>query len=132
MFPDYAVAPSCVTCHNEHPESPKNDWKLHDMMGATTWSYPKEAVTPEEMIQILAVLRAGFAKAYEAYLAKVAGFSKPPEVGDRWPRDGYFIPSAEVFMREFERRASPATMSRLLQTVGSEQGAAQKTGSIER
>jgi adenylate cyclase len=132
MFPDYAIAPGCVTCHNEHPESPKTDWKLRDMMGATTWSYPKDAVTPEEMVQIIAVLRAGFAKAYEAYLTKAASFNKQPEVGERWPRDGYFVPSAEVFMREFERRASPETMTRLLQAVGSQQGAAHKAGSIGR
>ncbi len=131
MFPDYAVAPGCVSCHNQHPESPKKDWALHDMMGATTWSYPKEAVTIEEMIRILTVLRASFAKAYEAYLTKAAGFAKPPDIGDRWPRDGYSIPSAAVFMREFERRASPGTMNLLLQGIGSEQGSAHKVSGTE-
>ncbi|MGH8733491.1 MAG: adenylate/guanylate cyclase domain-containing protein, partial [Burkholderiales bacterium] len=27
------MAPSCVTCHNAHPESPKHDWKIGDVRG---------------------------------------------------------------------------------------------------
>jgi adenylate cyclase len=114
IFPDRAVAPGCVTCHNEHPNSPKTDWKLNDIMGATTWSYPKERVTLEELVQIVAALRASFAAAYDAYLTKVATFGKPPEIGDRWPAEGYFIPSKRAFLAEFERRASPNTVERLL------------------
>jgi adenylate cyclase len=117
IFADRAVAPGCVTCHNEHPNSPKTDWKLNDIMGATTWSYPKERVTLEELVQIVAALRSSFAAAYDAYLTKVATFSKPPEIGDKWPVDGYFIPSKRVFLAEFERRASANTVERLLLTV---------------
>jgi adenylate cyclase len=120
MFPDYAVGAGCVTCHNEHADSPKKDWKLRDMMGATTWSYPSESVTPEEMVQIISVLRGGLAKAYDAYLAKTASFGNPPEIGERWPRDGYFVPSAEVFMREFEQRASPGTVNLLLAAISTD------------
>ncbi len=115
MFADLAVAPGCVTCHNEHPKSPKVDWKLGDIMGATTWSYPKDKVTLEEMVQIISAYRGGVVDAYEAYLAKAAKFSKPPEVGDRWPEDGYFLPSKDVFVKEFERRASGNTISLILQ-----------------
>src|SRR5262245_31961824 len=35
MFPDIAVAPGCVSCHNEHPRSPQPDWKVNDLLGAT-------------------------------------------------------------------------------------------------
>lgn len=114
MFPDIAVAPACVSCHNEHPNAPKTDWKLKDMLGATTWSYPKDKVTIEELLEILAALRSSFAAAYDAYLAKVATFENAPEIGERWPRDGYFLPTREIFMREFERRASAKTLDRLL------------------
>jgi adenylate cyclase len=114
MFPDYAVVPGCVSCHNEHPQSPKTDWKLNDMMGATTWSYPKAQVTLEEAVQIVSALRAGFGTAYDAYLAKTRTFEKPPEIGERWPREGYYLPTREAFLREFERRASPNTADRLL------------------
>jgi adenylate cyclase len=115
MFVDVAVAPACVSCHNEHPNSAKTDWKLKDIMGATTWSYPKDKVTIEELLQIIAALRSGFAAAYSGYLTKAATFEKPPEVGEHWPRDGYYLPTLEAFMREFERRASANTVDRLLQ-----------------
>ena len=42
MFPDFASVQPCVTCHNEHPDTPKDDWQLGDVMGATTWAYPKK------------------------------------------------------------------------------------------
>jgi adenylate cyclase len=93
MFADLAVAPGCVSCHNEHPQSPKADWKPRDIMGATTWSYPKGSVTLEELVQIVAALRSGFAAAYDAYLAKAATFEKLPEIGEHWPRDGYYLPT---------------------------------------
>jgi len=115
MFADVAVAPTCVSCHNEHPNSAKTDWKLKDIMGATTWSYPKDKVTIEEALQIIAALRSGFAAAYSGYLTMAATFEKPPEVGERWPREGYYLPTLEAFMREFERRASANTVDRLLQ-----------------
>ena len=100
---------------NGHLNSPKTDWKLNDILGATTWSYPKDKVTIEEVLQIIAALRSGFAAAYDGYLTKAATFEKPPEVGERWPRDGYYLPTLEAFMREFERRASANTVDRLLQ-----------------
>ena len=115
MFPDLAVAEGCVICHNEHPKSPKVDWKLNDIMGATTWSYPKDKVTLDELMQIIAAYRAGVVTAYDAYLAKAATFAKPPEVGELWPKDGYFLPSRAVFVKEFERRASANTINVLLQ-----------------
>ena len=115
MFADVAAAPACVSCHNEHPNSAKTDWKLKDIMGATTWSYPKDEVTIEEVLQIIAALRSSFAAAYRGYLTKAATFEKPPEVGERWPRDGYYLPTLEALMREFERRASADTVDRLLQ-----------------
>ena len=37
MFPDFASAMACVTCHNEHPDSPKTNWVKDEVMGATTW-----------------------------------------------------------------------------------------------
>jgi adenylate cyclase len=114
MFPDYASVQGCVDCHNLHADSPKKDWKLNDMMGATTWSYPSKEVTYEEAVQILGAVRKGFQDAYEGFLAKTRTFSKPPEIGDRWPKDGYYLPSSEVFLAEFSRRSSGGTVQRLL------------------
>jgi hypothetical protein len=117
MFPDLAVAPGCVTCHNEHVQTPKKDWKLNDIMGATTWTYPSESVTYEELLQVLAALRKGFRETYEEYLTKVGTFAKKPKLGEKWPRDGYFLPSADEFLLEIEKRSSSQTLGKLLTTV---------------
>lgn len=46
----YAVADvmraSCVNCHNTHPQSPKNDWKIGDVRGVMTLIFPITA-SPE-------------------------------------------------------------------------------------
>lgn len=34
LMGDFAVAQSCVDCHNAHPRSPKKDYKMGDLMGA--------------------------------------------------------------------------------------------------
>jgi hypothetical protein len=114
MFADIIVAQGCANCHNEHPKSPKTDWKMNDIMGATTWSYPKDKVTLEETLQMIATLRDSFGTAYDTYLAKVATFERQPEIGERWPRDGCYLPTRQVFLSEFERRASPDTVDHLI------------------
>lgn len=120
MFPDFASVEPCVSCHNQHKNSPKIDWKLNDIMGATTWTYPKEKVTYDEAILVLSTLRAAFAHTYEMYLDKVSGFSEPPEIGENWPRDGYYLPSPEIFLAEFTARASAHSIQMLLDTIEAE------------
>ncbi len=117
MFADLAVAKACVTCHNDHAQTPKSDWQLNDVMGATTWSYPSEAVTMEEFIAMVSALREGFRETYSMYLEKVAGFSNPPQIGDRWPSEGYYLPSVDRFMEEVTRRTSAQTLSSILGPV---------------
>ena len=114
MFSDIAVSEACVVCHNNDPESPKTDWKVGDIMGATTWSYPKDEVTVEEALEIVRALRKGLHETYDQYLTKVATFENPPAVGDKWPSDGYFLPSSSVFMEEAELRVSADTLRTLL------------------
>ena len=114
MFPDLAVAPACVSCHNEHPDTPKKNWKLDDVMGATTWTYPKATLSLAEALEVLAALRRGFAAAYTSYIDKAKTFKEPPSIGDQWPTNGYYLPTPEVFMREAELRTSPHSMRGLL------------------
>jgi adenylate cyclase len=116
MFPDVAVVDTCVTCHNTHKESPKQDWKLGDIMGATTWLYPNQVLELDELMSVLTVLRQGFREAYSAYLAKVNTFPNPPVIGEKWPRDGYYLPSVELFMREVSQQTSPHTLEAILNT----------------
>ncbi len=33
VYPDIAVAPACINCHNNHKDSPRSDFKLKDTMG---------------------------------------------------------------------------------------------------
>ena len=33
VYPDRAVTQACIGCHNAHPDSPKRDFKLNDVMG---------------------------------------------------------------------------------------------------
>ncbi len=119
MFPDEAVTEACVTCHNDHEDSPKSDWKLHEVMGATTWAYPEKQLTAEQMIGVLAAVRTSIRGAYQAYLDKAATFSKPPETGARWPREGYYLPSADVFMAELSESTAAASLDALLNATAS-------------
>ena len=115
MFSDIAVAEACLLCHNNEPETAKNDWKLGDIMGATTWSYPNDEVRVEEALSMVSALRQGFREAYEQYREKAETFANPAAIGDKWPADGYFLASAYVFIGEAELRASPDTMRAILQ-----------------
>ena len=40
MAADFASAQACVICHNAHPDSPKQDYQLGDMMGALVVTVP--------------------------------------------------------------------------------------------
>jgi hypothetical protein len=40
VYPDLAVTQACIGCHNAHPDSPKRDFKLNDVMGAMVISIP--------------------------------------------------------------------------------------------
>ena len=113
MFEDMAFAEPCIQCHNQHEQSPKQDWAMHDVMGATTWMYPGDAVSLDELIRTLSALQQGFEEAYAVYLEKVRSFAHPPTVGDHWPRDGYFLPDAAAFRREIMARTAPATLQSL-------------------
>ena len=121
MFPDLAVADACVTCHNQHPQSPKNDWQRGELMGATTWSYPHKWVSIDQLLTVLTALRGSIRDAYAGYLQKTTRFTHPPEIGDAWPRDGYYLPTTTHFMAEMERRASPKTLALLLDLTQQDQ-----------
>lgn len=33
IYPDTAIAKACISCHNEHKESPRSDFKMGEIMG---------------------------------------------------------------------------------------------------
>lgn len=40
IYPDVAVAPACVSCHNEHKDTPRTDFKIGDVMGGVVIRIP--------------------------------------------------------------------------------------------
>jgi hypothetical protein len=42
VYPDRAIVPACVECHNRHRKSPKKDFKLGDVMGGIVVRVPLE------------------------------------------------------------------------------------------
>jgi hypothetical protein len=42
IYADRAVSSACITCHNGHPLSPKQDFKLNDVMGGIAITIPLE------------------------------------------------------------------------------------------
>ena len=40
IYADLAVSESCVNCHNAHPNSPRRDYKINDVMGGLIITIP--------------------------------------------------------------------------------------------
>lgn len=118
MFKDVAVAEACVTCHNEHPESDKADWAMGDIMGATTWTYPKDEVTVAEFYEIIDAYRLGVEDAYNSFMSEIEDWDAKPEIGAVWPgEESFTVPSTEVFMAKFEELASAETLSTVFEVT---------------
>ena len=114
MFPDIAVAKPCVECHNKHKDSPKTDWELNDVMGATTWLYPKAQVDSDELIQMINTLREGFRVAYGNLVAEMRGRKPAPNIGAHWPAEGYYLPDVDTFMKKAGALTANETLLSLL------------------
>lgn len=109
MYPDLASAEPCVSCHNEHPDSPKTDWKLNDIMGATTWTYPRRVLGSAEYLEVTDAFYSSVQEAYEAYLDKTTEFRVKVNITDEWPEKGNMtLPNADTFMAAVQ--AESATM----------------------
>ncbi|OGB24997.1 MAG: hypothetical protein A3I66_03135 [Burkholderiales bacterium RIFCSPLOWO2_02_FULL_57_36] len=40
VYADTAIAPACVTCHNNHKDTPRTDFKIGDVMGGVVLRIP--------------------------------------------------------------------------------------------
>jgi len=118
MFADLASADACVTCHNNHKQTTKSDWKLGDVMGATTWQYPADSLSYKGAIAVLDAYSKGTVDIYKEYLAKIATFkeSEKPEIGDKWPSQGKYLPTPEVFLDSVKKLTAYNTMKKLVVT----------------
>lgn len=43
VYPDVAVSPVCASCHNEHKDTPKDDFKIGDTMGGVVIRIPVDS-----------------------------------------------------------------------------------------
>lgn len=115
MFADYAVVEGCVTCRNEHEDSPEKDWQLGELMGATTWTYPESTVSVEEYLELLQAVYACVDLAYRDYIRKSQSFERPPVLGKGWPgEEQYQIPDAETFIAAVREATAETTLSYIL------------------
>lgn len=59
LMADLASAPSCVSCHNAHAQSPKHDFRLGDLMGGLEITMPMEQYLAENETDLLLTLAGG-------------------------------------------------------------------------
>ncbi len=110
MYPDIAEVQPCVSCHNDHLDSPKADWELNDVMGATTWTYPKGRIGMSEYLETLDAMFQSIEETYTQYLEKTSRFQVPILITDEWPSaNNPVLPNAKTFMVAV-RRASAETI----------------------
>ncbi len=117
MFADLAVAAPCVNCHNDHKNTTKTDWKLGDVMGATTWQYPSDSLSYKEAIDVIKAYRNGTKAIYTAYLEEISNFkvdSTKPAIGNKWPSKGFYLPTAEVFIDSVRKLTSYESLEKIL------------------
>jgi adenylate cyclase len=116
MFADLASADACVTCHNNHKQTTKTDWKLGDVMGATTWQFPADSLSYKGAIDVLNAYAKGTVDIYMEYLDEIEHFSKSekPEIGGKWPSQGNYLPTPEVFLDSVRKLTAYETMKNLV------------------
>ena len=115
MYPDFASVDACVTCHNEHADSPKTDWALNDVMGATTWTYPARTVSQSQLVSVSQALYQSVADAYRDYLAKAATFAAPVSATANWPGNSVqTLPDVKTFMQAVLQQAGPSIAEEIL------------------
>jgi adenylate cyclase len=108
MFPDVASVEACVSCHNEHKTSPKRNWKIGDIMGATTWMYEQPVVSVDEFQAIVAGVYVSIERAWRIYVTKTSTFDAPPAIGPAWPATGArVLPDPQTFMDEVYLASAP-------------------------
>jgi len=113
MTADIAISNACVKCHNKHKDSPKTNWKLNEIMGATTWSHPDQKISLSQMVELIYAFRTSVRLSYQRILDKASQFKNPPVISTKWPADGYMLPSIAALQQEINNQAAHNT----LQTV---------------
>lgn len=115
MAEDVAMSSACVSCHNKHKDSPKTDWVLNDIMGATTWSYPDKQVSYAQLIAMTVAYYRSVESAYSTFLEKIAQFKgRKPLVTEQWPVENFIVPDLATFMTEYKKQAGEVIFNELV------------------
>lgn len=82
-IPDLMSAQACVDCHNQHPESPKRDWKLGDVRGVLEVISPvdKQLAANHRMILATAGIGGGAAAVAIGLVVVVVSWSVAKPLG---------------------------------------------------
>ena len=85
-------------------------------MGATTWQYPTDSLSYKGAISVLNAYNKGTVDIYLEYLDEIANFkeSEKPVIGDKWPAEGNYLPTPEVFLDSVRKLTSYETMKGLV------------------
>ena len=59
LMADVATSTSCVSCHNAHPQSPKHDFRLYDVMGGLEVIIPMDQYLAESRRELAMTLGSG-------------------------------------------------------------------------
>jgi len=109
IYPDKAVAESCVSCHNHHPKSPKTDFKTGDVMGGIVIDLPlgrrfkketrREILLPPEVVadyvhSVLESDRAVYARHIVDRLERKGVLS----ASEHWEKENYLMLPAQFLM----------------------------------
>ncbi|HLJ00980.1 MAG TPA: DUF3365 domain-containing protein [Bradyrhizobium sp.] len=114
MYPDLASAPGCVSCHNQHESSAKKDWKLNDVMGATTWTYPSDKISESELHEYVGQIYTAIQKSYETYIDRARKFSAKVNIGKEWPeKDNLALPDSATFMDAILEATAPSVNKKI-------------------
>lgn len=115
MYPDIASAKPCVSCHNEHADSPKTDWEMNDVMGATTWTYPRDLLSSAEYLEITDAFYTSVQEAYQTYLDKVEKFQSSVVISNDWPeKNKRALPDAATFMAAVQVESASTVLNDLV------------------
>ena len=115
MYPDIASAKPCVSCHNEHKDSPKTDWEMNDVMGATTWTYPRDRLDAEEYLEVTDAFYASVQEAYQIYLDSVSNFEQSVVITNEWPEENKLVlPDVETFIDLVKAESAPLVLNDLV------------------
>ena len=88
-------------------------------MGATTWAYPEDSLSTDDALKLIAAYRRGVKNTYLQYLKKfdATELNSKPEIGNKWPSQGNFLPDYETFSDSVQKLVSPAILSTVLKSI---------------